>query len=40
MTQLSLNPLELPPLDMDYTLDVLLRLLETPSPTGFTEMRA
>ncbi len=37
MTQLSLNPLELPPLDMDYTLDVLLRLLETPSPTGLTE---
>lgn len=26
-----------PAFDLDYTLDVLLRLLNTPSPTGFTE---
>ncbi len=26
-----------PAFDLDYTLDVLLRLLDTPSPTGFTE---
>lgn len=25
-----------PTLDLDYTLDVMIRLLETPSPTGFT----
>ncbi|RTR30971.1 peptidase M42 [Deinococcus radiophilus] len=27
----------MPALDLDYTLDVLIQLLETPSPTGFTD---
>lgn len=34
MTQLNMT--EPPTLDLDYTLDVMIRLLETPSPTGFT----
>ena len=33
----TLKRQDLPLLDLDYTLDVLIRLLDTPSPTGFTE---
>ncbi|WP_261664164.1 M42 family metallopeptidase [Deinococcus sp. Marseille-Q6407] len=32
----TLKSQDLPALDLDYTLDVLIRLLDTPSPTGYT----